>query len=144
MIRFAYEESITASPRDVFEVLSDITRFDEWLDMDGRLAADGPVGPGSRFQSTGHVGPFTVRGAGEVTRYEPDQAFGFRMRMPSTFDFDIDFELEPADGGTRLRGSGSMTPHRWWRLLTPLLRAEVPKGEAREARRLKTLVESAR
>jgi uncharacterized protein YndB with AHSA1/START domain len=144
MIRFEYEESINASPSDVFAVMSDVARFHEWLDMDGRLATEGPVRQGTRFQSTGHLGPFKVTGPGEVTRYEPDRAFGFAMRMPSTFDFDIEFDLEPTDRGTRLRGSGSMTPHRWWRLLEPVLRAEVPKGEAREAARLKALIEAAR
>jgi hypothetical protein len=144
MIRFAYEESIEASPSHVFAVMSDVSRFDEWLDMDGRLVDGTAVGPGTRFESTGNMGPLKVHGTGEVTRYELDRAFGFTLRSPNAFDFDIEFELAPTAGGTQLRGSGSMTTHRLWRLLEPVLRSEVPKGEAAEARRLKAVVESTR
>jgi hypothetical protein len=41
-----------------------------------------------------------------------------------------------------MKGSGSMTTHRLWRLLEPILRMEVGEGEAREARRLKAILES--
>jgi uncharacterized protein YndB with AHSA1/START domain len=145
MIRFAYEESIDASPADVFAVIADVSRFDEWLGMDGRLAGDPPARLGSTFDSAGRMGPLTVRGRGEITRYEPDRAFGIAMWSPRAFDFELDIELAPTGaGGTRLTGSGSMTTHGVWRLLEPVLRSEVPKGEAAEARRLKTLVEAAR
>ena len=144
MIRFEYEESINASPSDVFAVMSDVARFHEWLDMDGRLVGGDAVGAGARFESTGNLGPLKVRGSGEITRYEHDRAFGFTMRTPNAFDFDIELELAPTATGTRLRGSGTMTTHRLWRLLEPVLRAEVPKGEAREAARLKELIEAAR
>jgi hypothetical protein len=66
------------------------------------------------------------------------------MRIPNAFDFDVEFELVPSAAGTTLRGAGSMTTHRLWRLLEPVLRAEVPKDEAREAARLKALIEAAR
>ena len=144
MIRFAYEELIDASPSDVFAVLSDVERFDEWLNMNGRLTNGQTVGVGSTFESTGRMGPLTVRGAGEITRFEPDRAFGFAMRDSKAFDFEIDLDLSPTADGTRLTGSGSMTTHRFWRLLEPVLRSEVPKGEAREAQRLKALVEVGR
>ena len=38
---------------------------------------------------------------GEITRFEPDRAFGFAMRDPKAFDFEIDLELSPTAGGTR-------------------------------------------
>ena len=43
MIRFAYEESIQASPDAVFAVMSDVTRFEEWLAMDGQLVDGCPT-----------------------------------------------------------------------------------------------------
>jgi hypothetical protein len=57
-------------------------------------------------------------------------------------DLKIEIELEAAHGGTVMRGSGSMATHRLWRLLEPVLRMELQKGEAREARRLKAILES--
>ena len=144
MIRFTYEETIAASPQAVFAVMADVSRFSEWLDMDGRPATSGSNEVGSRFDSTGRMGPLRVSGSGEITRYEQDLAFGFRMVDPKAFEFGVELELEPVDGGTRLRGSGSMTTHRLWRLLEPLLRGELGKGEAREARRLKGIVEAGR
>ena len=143
MIRFSYEETITAPPSDVFARMTDVSHFDDWLDMDGRPVDPGPIRLGSRFESTDKLGPFKVHGTGEVTRFESDRAFGFRMTMPSAFDFVLDLELENLGGATRLTGGGTMTTHRLWRLLEPLLRIEVPEGEAREARRLKALVEAA-
>jgi len=144
MIRFAYEASIEASPDEVFTVLSDVTRFDEWLAMDGQLVDGLPTRLGSAFESTGKMGPLTVRGRGRITRFEPGRAFGFTMSAPNAFDFDLAIELSPVAGGTRLAGSGSMTTHRLWRLLEPVLRSEVVKGEAAEARRLKAVVETGR
>ncbi|HEX5014577.1 MAG TPA: SRPBCC family protein [Candidatus Limnocylindrales bacterium] len=144
MIRFAYEESIGASPAEVFAVMSDVTRFADWLAMDGRLVNGSPTRLGSTFESTGKMGPWTVRGRGEVTRFEPERAFGFTMIAPNAFDFELAIELFPTPFGTRLAGSGSMTTHRFWRLLEPLLRSEVPKGEIAEAQRLKAVVEAAR
>lgn len=142
MIQFRYQETIAASPEAVFAVMSDPARFEEWLTMDGRVSGDAPVGAGTSFASTGKLGPLTVHGTGEVTRFEQDRAFGFRMVSPRAFDFELDLELEAIDDGTRLSGQGSMTTHRLWRLLEPMLRAELPKGEAREAARLKALLES--
>lgn len=143
MIHFAYEETIAASPEAVFKVMADISRFDEWLAMDGRPAATGPTHLGSRFESTGKLGPMTVHGTGEVTRFEPDRGFGFRLVVPNAIDFVLDIELAEDAAGTRLSGSGSMTTHRLWRLLEPVMRGEVQAGEVREAKRLKELVEAA-
>lgn len=142
MIRFAYEESIAASPDEVFAVMSDVTRFDEWLAMDGRLVDGSPTRLGSTFDSTGKMGPLTVRGRGHITRFEPGQAFGFLMSAPNAFDFELAVELKGTREGTRMLGSGSMTTHRLWRLLEPMLRSEVQKGEVAEARRLKALLET--
>lgn len=143
MIRFAYEESIQASPDEVFAVMSDVNRFDEWLAMDGNLVDGSPTRLGSTFESTGKMGPLTVRGRGHITRFEPGRAFGFTMSAPNAFDFDLDVELDGTANGTRMVGSGSMTTHRLWRLLEPVLRSEVQKGEVAEARRLKALLEAA-
>jgi hypothetical protein len=144
MIRFAYEESIGAGPDEVFAIMSDVTRFDDWLGMDGRLVDGSPTGLGSTFESTGRMGPLTVRGRGQITRFEPGKAFGFTMTAPNAFDFELAVELNGSQAGTRMLGSGSMTTHRLWRLLEPVLRSEVPKGEAAEARRLKALIEAGR
>jgi uncharacterized protein YndB with AHSA1/START domain len=144
MIRFAYEESIGASPDEVFAVMSDVTRFDDWLGMDGRLVDGSPTRLGSTFESAGKMGPMTVRGHGQITRFEPGKAFGFTMTAPNAFDFDLAIELSASPAGTRMLGSGSMTTRRLWRLLEPVLRSEVPKGEVAEARRLKALIEAGR
>ncbi|HLA17171.1 MAG TPA: SRPBCC family protein [Candidatus Limnocylindrales bacterium] len=143
MIRFGYEERIEATPEAVFAVMSDIGRFNEWLDMDGRPSDVGPVGQGSRFESSGQLGPIRYAGSGEVTAFVPDHRFGFRYQKPKSFDFEIEMQLDPVDGGTRLVGKGSMTTHGLWRLLEPVFRMELGKGEAREARRLKAIVEGA-
>lgn len=142
MIRFAYEETIRADPHAVFAIMTDISQFDRWLDMDGRAKDPGPPGVGSRFDSTSRLGPLRVEGQGEVTSFEPDRRFGFRLVSPHALDFEIEIELQAADGGTVMRASGSMATHRLWRLLEPVLRMELQEGEAREARRLKAIVES--
>jgi uncharacterized protein YndB with AHSA1/START domain len=142
MIRFSYEEQIAASPEAVFAVMSDIGRFDEWLGMDGRPKDPGRARVGARFDSTSRLGPMRVESQGEVTSFEPSHRFGFRLVTPGAFDFEIDIRLEPDDRGTRMKGSGSMTTHRLWRLLEPILRGELQKGEAAEAARLKALVEA--
>jgi hypothetical protein len=141
MIRFAYEESIAASPDAVFAVMADIARFDEWLAMDGRPKDPGPTRLGSRFESTSRIGPLRLDSQGEITRYEPGRRFGFRLMNPRAVEFEIDIRLDPSDGGTRMKGSGTLQMHRLWRLLGPIMRLELEKGEAAEAARLKKLVE---
>jgi uncharacterized protein YndB with AHSA1/START domain len=142
MIRFAYQETIAASPDTVFALMTDIRRFDEWLGMDGRPTDEGAVTVVSTFDSTGKLGPFTVDSRGEVTAYDPGRAFGFRLTAPGSFDFTVDLRLEPDGSGTRLDGRGTFSGHRMWRLLEPVLRGELQKGEAAEARRLRKLVEA--
>lgn len=78
MIRFQYEVTIEASPDEVFAVMSDIGRFDERLSMDGRAMQPGPTGVGTRFASTGTMGPLRLEGGGEITHFEP----GRRFRIP--------------------------------------------------------------
>jgi hypothetical protein len=62
VIRFAYEERIDADPAAVFAVMTDISRFDQWLGMDGRPKDSGPVRVGSGFDSTSRLGPLPMAG----------------------------------------------------------------------------------
>ena len=142
MIRFEYTETIAASPAEIFAVMSDIGRFDEWLTMDGRPTDPGPVRVGSRFDSTGRLGPLPVELQGTITSFEPGRRFGFRTVKPNALDFEITVDLEATpDGTTILKGHGTMRLSRLWRLFEPIMRMELDKGEAAEAARLKALLE---
>ena len=143
MIRFRFVESIAASPDAVFAVMSDINRFEEWLAMDGRPRGEGPVGVGARFDSTSRLGPWKVEAEGEVTHYEPGHRMGFRLTGRNSIDFETDIRLEASGRGTTMTGTGWLQTHGRWRLLEPILRMELEKGEAAEARRLKAIVEAA-
>ena len=68
---------------------------------------------------------------------------GFRLRGRNSIDFETDMRLEAAGAGTTMTGTGWLQAHGRWRLLEPILRMELEKGEAAEARRLKAIVEAA-
>lgn len=142
MIRYSSEVTIERPPHEVFEALLDPDLYPQWTDMvdvafDG---ADRPqVGTRGRFRLA--RGPIKGMLDMELTGLEADRRVDFRITHPS-LDWDSVATLEAAGTGTRMTYAGEIRLRGWRRLLEPFLAGEVRRGEAREARRLKAILEA--
>lgn len=116
--------SVTASieiarePADVWEFVSDPTRYPEWVEATERMleVSAGEFGLGSVYREYGGIPPFLSESQWRVTRFEPlsiqtHEGSDGRVRMP------LDIELEPSGGGTRLSMTLGLDP-AWY--MTPL------------------------
>ena len=113
-LTFAVEARSLATPEEVFAVLADVPRWQEWA---------GPVVPRSSYarqgtDAPGGVGAIRRLGSGplssreEIVAYEPPRHLGYvLLNGRSRHDYRADVHLEPLpEGGTRICWSGSFRP----------------------------------
>ena len=141
MIHYSTVVSIRRSPGDVIAALLDAERYGEWTEMaDAHFDGAGEPGVGTRGQFTFPGGPLKGTYTMEIVRLDPDRRLDLRvdgaaLRWISRID------LEPEGDGTRMTYAGDISLLGWRRLLEPLFRREAAAGEAREAERLRDLLE---
>jgi len=94
---------IAAPPERVWALVGDVTRMPEWSPELRRLRVlgPGPVRPGSTLLGLNRRGWATWPTSSTVTRLEPGRAVAWRTRESGA---TWTYELEDADGGTRLTG----------------------------------------
>jgi len=141
MIRYSSEVTIDRPPHVVFEALLDPALYGQWTDMvDMRFDNVGQPRVGTRGQFRLAKGPIKGMLDVELTELEADRRLVFRISHPGV-EWKAISTLEPTGTGTRLTYAGEVQLRGWRRLLEPLAAAEVRGGEAREAQRLKALLE---
>jgi len=142
MISFAGSIDIGCPPRAVFDYLCDPANAPEWQSgvVQSTVTSPGPIGPGTHFEETVRVGLLKVRAACEVTEYERDRRLGFRADS-GPLGYGGTYLFEPDDGDTRLTVRGEGTLRGWWRLLEPMLAADVKRQSREELERIKRIVE---
>lgn len=140
MFTYGSEIEVARPPAEVFSALIDIARWTEWTDMqDMHHDQSGPIGIGS----TGTFslpGPFRGPIRYELTSLVPSQHVRYEMAH-SAFAWTAEYNLEPAESGTRLATSGTFGLRGLWRLLQPIIAREVGQSEAGELARLKAIIE---
>jgi uncharacterized membrane protein len=142
MIRYDSSVTIGRPAAEVFAMIAEPGRMDEWTGMaDSRWLTPGPHGAGSRIAATMPLGPFRRTVEWEVTDFQPGRRFAVRSLRGGPMDWTGVYELEPADGGTVVRSRGEVQPNGLLRVLEPMMRTELPREEATELERLKELVE---
>lgn len=142
MISYESTTEIARPADEIFAMIVEPDRLGEWTSMtDGRWLTEHPHGAGSRAVATMHIGPFRRPFHWEVTDYQPNRRYAIRTLPGGPVDWSGAYELETAGASTIVRGYGDVRPNGLLRLLTPMLRAELPKEEAAELERLKTILE---
>jgi uncharacterized membrane protein len=115
------EHSITVDrPIDeVFAFLADAENDPRWRSAVLDIERVGGEGVGARYRQ-GVRGPMGRRVPAdiEITEYTPPSTIGFRGTAGPVRPVGR-YELEAADGGTRVRFSLSVQPHGFARLMTP-------------------------
>jgi uncharacterized membrane protein len=118
-------------------------RHADWMGAPGTLKSGSSTEIGGRVGYVFKVGPFTFDALAEVTAAEPGKRIAWRIVEGAPFTATYTLDLEPTGNATtQAAWSGSMQPKGVWRLLTPLFAMEAKEGEAKELRKLKTLVEA--
>jgi hypothetical protein len=109
---------------------------------DWRWLSPGPPRVGSRGQFRLPGGPFKGPLGAEIVELEPDRRVVFEVDHPAVAWRAVSI-VEPTGAGTRLTYGGDMRLRGWRRLLEPFIGGEVRRGEAREAERLRDILEAA-
>lgn len=143
MIRVETSATIARPIEDVAEYLADIDRMTEWTDMTAsQRLTDGPTREGTRAYGEVALGPIKLGWTWQVTDVPASGGFGYRTISRSALGMDGRVTLTPEGlNATKVDYQVQVHTHGLLRLLEPLFRAEIARGEAGEVLRLKDRLE---
>jgi uncharacterized protein YndB with AHSA1/START domain len=142
MIHYDATTTIRRPPTEVFDWLVDPVRMGQWTSMtDGRWLSGAPGQQGATAEASLHMGPINSKMRWEVTEYLPGRRIAFATLPDGPVTWTGFYDLTPEGDGTVVHSVGDMRPTGVMRLLEPLMRAEVRRGEAGEIERLKQILE---
>lgn len=144
MIRFETEQTIARSANDIWTYAVDVLRHPEWMGVtEARIVRGTGMEVGSRAVERIKFGPRSVDVEFEVSGSIPARRIAWRIAGGSPLSGDVTLDLEPL-GAERTRAvwSGSLGLTGFWRVIEPLMAAEVKAGEAAELGRLKENLET--
>jgi uncharacterized protein YndB with AHSA1/START domain len=141
MLRYALSVTISRPPAEVFPYLTDPKKQALYSDVPMRQITPGELATGSRMEVTFGMGPMKAKIGLEMTAIEANRRMAFDT-YSGPIKWQGEYLLKPTDGGgTTLSHDGSMRFTGLWRLLEPLVGAELKSGGAKEMERLKAAVE---
>jgi len=139
--RVAMSLHIDRSTPDVFAFISDTRHDSQWLGnaVTRRKVTAGPIGAGTRFESTDRLGPRTIETTEEIIEFEQDRRV--KTRVSGSWDGAYEVRVEPDDGGTLLSVDMNVSGNGLLGLLDMLPDAVMRREFERDAGRLKELLE---
>jgi carbon monoxide dehydrogenase subunit G len=143
MINFADSIQIAQTPSRVFAFVSDLDNLPKFQSdvVQSSVLDPGTVRVGTRFEEVVKIGPRRVTARCVVTEYEPESRMAFRAES-SAVNYHARFLVEPAGEGTRLAVDGTAELQGLWRLMQPLLAADIHKGVKQELGAIKRHTEA--
>jgi uncharacterized protein YndB with AHSA1/START domain len=141
----SYQSAVTIErpPETVFQFLIEPAKQALWSDVPMRQVTDGALGTGSRLEVTFAMGPLKAVVGLELAAVEPSRRMAFTT-YSGPIRWDGEYRLAPAaGGGTDVSQEGRLQFTGPWRLLEPLIGAEISRAEVKELERLKAVVEAA-
>jgi uncharacterized membrane protein len=145
MIRVETSTTIDRPAEDVARYLAELERMTEWTDMTAsRRLTDGPTRDGTRAYAEVAMGPLKLGWTYQVRNVDPGGGFSFTTVSRSALGMDGHFRLTPlAPDKTKVDYLVEVRTRGLLRLLEPLFRGEIARGEAAEIGRLKAQLEGA-
>jgi uncharacterized protein YndB with AHSA1/START domain len=141
MIMYESQIVINRPPSVVFNALLDPDLYAEWTPMADMSFEDaGRPRVGLRGQFRMSEGPIKDLLDMEIVELEPGRRVAYRITHRS-LDWLAVTSLRPEGVGTRVTYAGELSLRGWRRILEPLMGREVDRGEAKEIRRFKLLLE---
>jgi uncharacterized protein YndB with AHSA1/START domain len=121
-MRIEHEIAIARTPDEVFAYLTDVDRLATWQPTTVAVERDaaGPLRLGERFDEVHKAAGRVLRSTVEVVEYDPPRLFALHV-VSGAVPLDGRWELEPEDGGTRLRFVGHGDVRGPLRLAKPML-----------------------
>jgi len=143
VIRVETSVTIDRPIEDVARYLADFERMTEWTDMTvSRRLTDGPTREGTRGYAEVAMGPMKLGWTWQVTDLQPSGSFGYKTISRSALGMDGRVTLTPAGpAATKVDYLVEVHTHGPLRLLEPLFKGEIARGEAGEVTRLKARLE---
>jgi uncharacterized protein YndB with AHSA1/START domain len=143
VISYESSVSIDRSPEAVFGYFIDPEKQSLWSGVPMRKLTEGPLRDGSKMEVSFGMGPLKAVIGLEMTTIEENKRMAWTsFSGPIRWDGEYRLAETPA-GGTEVSQVGRLTFTGLWRLLEPLVGAEISKGEVKELERLKAVVEGA-
>jgi uncharacterized protein YndB with AHSA1/START domain len=144
MINYQSEVIVNRPVEQVYRLVTDVARFDDWTPMTGtHLVSSGNLRVGSQMETTIKMGPMKQTMVFEVTDLEENRQLGFKTVSKGAVEWDGDYTFEPqGPSSTRVVNSGQLRLNGVLKLFEPLMAGEVRSGEAKEVIKLKELLES--
>jgi len=139
----SYDLAVTIKkpPAEVFPYLTETAKQGLYSDVPMRQITPGDMKNGSRMEVTFGIGPLKAVIGLEMTALDANERMAY-----DTFSGPIrwkgEYVLTPADnGGTTVTHRGTMVFTGLWRLLEPLVGAELKSSGAKEMERMKAVIE---
>ena len=142
MITYSSDVTIDRPPSDVLDALLDADTYSKWTPMVD-VEFDGAERPGVGTTGRFRMAEGPIKGLLEmrIAELDPGRRLVVKVTHPS-MDWTAISTVAAEGAGTRLTYAGELGFKGWRRLLEPIMAGEVRKGEAREAMRLKAVLEA--
>jgi uncharacterized protein YndB with AHSA1/START domain len=142
VITYSSAVSIARPPAVVFPYLIEREKQALWSDVPMRPLTEGPFRVGSRMELTLAMGPLKTTVQLEYASVEPNSLVTWRTVSAGGIQWQGEYRLQADAAGTRLSQAGTLEFRGAWRLLEPIIGAEMRNGEVKELERLKGVVEA--
>lgn len=140
------ETRIGRPPADVFEALTAVERYPEWLIASGIVRVErldpGPLALGSKLRIHQTVAGRSTVLDGSVTAFTPGSALGLRGKDKDGVTIEIDAALAPDDGATRLRWSLRLKLPLRYRMFESMVAPQAKRAAALDLEALKQRLEA--
>jgi uncharacterized protein YndB with AHSA1/START domain len=143
MFTYEGETTIARPAEEVFAFAADPENLPKWTDTSQvEVLTDGPMGLGTRLKVTMGKGPLRATADFETSEWEENRSWTYKTIPPHWLLWDATYRVEPIDASSsKFSTSGQISISGFRRLLEPLVRGELAKGEQAELERLKAIVE---
>ena len=143
MISYRSDVLINRPPAVVFEYLVDTSKQALWSGVPMKQLTSGPLTTGSRMEVRFGMGPLKANVGLQLTAVEPARRFAFKS-FSGPIGWNGQYVLEPdGSGGTKLSQEGTLQFKGLWRLIQPIVGAEISRGEVKELEKMKAVIEKA-
>lgn len=144
MQRIDIDYDVSRTPDEVFAYLTDFTQLARWRSLDElRVEPDGPLQPGSmlftRVKGLGRPMTFT----NEVVLVDPQHRTYDDRATGGTFLIESGWTVEPHNSGSRIHWSTRFAPRGPMKMLTPVLRSAIRRGQLADLDKLRNILEHA-
>jgi uncharacterized protein YndB with AHSA1/START domain len=144
-LEFEFGAVIRRSPEDVFAFFRDVDRhaaMSRDLVPVYRKLTPGPVRVGTRYHEEVQLLPL-IRGKieNEVTELDPPRRLAYRF-VALGMDGGLSYDLEPVEGGTRLKQRQRLCPAGPMRLAAPVIRAFFSRAVSRRLQGIQEYLDS--